>query len=212
MTNRFLFTNFAIACSLALLSVSAFADPISASSPERVARLTLTSASTMPTTAEKVSGFTAASAAKTTLGIPLSTSLLDARELTAGIDDAAAQSLLIPLDERIFPVLSGTQVVSSVTVHKRANQWVLASVGAPQSAKLFSATRTLAMRTTKLPATAFSLVRLPELNMILMVANTRQGLTFWSPIDVPSAGIAANTALSAGQLASQLLPLVTEQP
>ena len=201
----------AILCSIALFAFVANAEPISGASPEQVAQQVLSQTTIMPTSAANVLGAAAISASKKVLGTPFNTFLMNVRQLSNNMTDDAIQTLQTPLDERIFPVLEGKQVVSSITVHKREKSWVFASITGPTSINLFVATRNVAMQSDKLPATAFRLVRIPQLNMIFLTAKTRDGQKFWSPIDIPEASIAANVAFSGHELISKLAPLAALQ-
>lgn len=109
----------------------------------------------------------------------------------------------------MFPLTVNKEARCAITVSLREEQWVVTRFGSSNLTKLVSSARQASMKMTKLPPSAYTIVRVPALNMVFVSHQDREtkGLMLTPTIDYPNLEMKAGSSMPATEVFNKLVPL-----
>jgi hypothetical protein len=109
----------------------------------------------------------------------------------------------------MFPLTIDNKARCAITVSLRNEQWVVTRFGSSNLIKLVSSARQASMKMTELPPSAYSIVRVPALNMVFVAHQDRDTneLMLTPTLDNPDLEMKAGSSMPANEVFNKLAPL-----
>lgn len=109
----------------------------------------------------------------------------------------------------VFPLNVNRQARCSITVCTRKKRWVASRFGSSNLTKLLSAARQASMKITRLPLSAYTIVRIPALNMVFIAHRDKEtkGLMLTPILSDPKLKMKAGSSMPATEVFNKLVPL-----
>lgn len=124
--------------------------------------------------------------------------------------DTPPDSLLDKANSQImFPLTVDNEARCAITVSLRKEQWVATRFGSSNLTKLVSSARQASMKITGLPPSAYTIVRVPALNMVFVAHQDKETkeLMLTPTLDNPKIEMKAGSPMPATEVFNKLVPL-----
>ena len=159
----------------------------------------------------KAMGFKSVSEARQAkLGQPIKVFMVRLDHLSKYEPGTPPDSLLdTTTSQVIFPLTVDNEARCAITVSLRNEQWVVTRFGSPNLTKLVSSARQASMKMTELPPSAYSIVRVPALNMVFVAYQDKDTneLMLTPTLDNPNLEMKAGSSMPATEVFNKLVPL-----
>jgi len=140
------------------------------------------------------------------LGEPLQVFMIRLDSLKKYRSGSDPRPLLTPLEQVVFPVTVGAAVKSSIVVSRGGGKWKATEFGNAEVAKIIGRQRAVAVDSTKLAPSAFSVVKIPALNLQFLGYSMNDDLMLVPLLDNSGYGFQAGVALPAARVLESLQP------
>lgn len=140
------------------------------------------------------------------LGEPLGVFMVRLDELKAYSLGNDPRTLVKPLEQVLYPVTVKTAVKSSIVVSKVEGRWQATEFGSATLARVFVRHRAVSAESTKVDPSAFSVVRIPALNLQFLGYTMNDELMLVPLLDDPLYGFRAGVALPARRVFEAVKP------
>jgi hypothetical protein len=141
-----------------------------------------------------------------TVGEPFPVYMVGLESLKGFQPGSNPASLLKLLDKVVYPLTSGAETRSSITIEKGKEGWTASSIGGGNFAKLAVTARDELARSTSRDAKAFFLVQIPALNVCFVGFQDGDKLMLSSILDDPALKLQAGSVSPADQVFAELVP------